>query len=70
VIAEIAFMFGLALGRVLSIILDGVPSVLLVGYTVVEIALGSWGVLVLSRCSSAQVGADFTTRVGNQERSP
>ncbi len=70
VIAEIAFMFGLALGRVLSIILDGVPSVLLVGYTIVEIALGSWGVLVLSRCCSAPVGADFTTRVGNQERSP
>jgi hypothetical protein len=69
VIAEIAFMFGLALGRVLSIILDGVPSVLLVGYTIAEIALGSWGVLVLSRCPSAQVGADFTTRVGNQERS-
>jgi len=69
VIAEIAFMFGLALGRVLSIILDGVPSVLLVGYTIAEIALGSWGVLVLNTCSSAQVGADFTTRVGNQERS-
>ena len=42
VIAEIAFMFGLAAGRVLSFILDGVPSVLLVSYTITEIALGSW----------------------------
>jgi hypothetical protein len=70
VIAEIAFMFGLAAGRVLSIILDGVPSVLLVGYTIAEIALGSWGVLVLNKCSSADDDADITTRVGNQERSP
>jgi hypothetical protein len=54
VIAEIAFMFGLALGRVLSIILDGVPSVLLVGYTVVEIALGSWGILILKNLSATQ----------------
>jgi hypothetical protein len=69
VIAEIAFMFGLALGRVLSIILDGVPSVLLVGYTIAEIVLGSWGLLVLNRCSSTRVGTDFTTRLGNQERS-
>lgn len=48
VIAEILFMFGLAFGRVLSIILDGVPSMLLVGYAIVEIGLGLWGVLVLN----------------------
>lgn len=47
VISEVVFMFGLALGRVLSIIVDGVPSVLLVAYTVVEIVMGCWGVLIL-----------------------
>ena len=54
VIAEIAFMFGLALGRVLSIILDGVPSVLLVGYTIAEIVLGLWGILILKNLSATQ----------------
>jgi hypothetical protein len=47
VIAEVFFMLGLAFGRTLSIVVDGVPSILLVGYTVVEIALGLWGILIL-----------------------
>jgi hypothetical protein len=47
VIAEVAFMFGLAFGRVLSILVDGVPSVLLVAYTALEIAMGAWGILIL-----------------------
>jgi hypothetical protein len=52
VIGEITFMFGLAFGRVLSIIVDGIPSVLLVGYTVVEALMGSWGVLILRKRSA------------------
>jgi hypothetical protein len=51
VIAEIFFMFGLAGGRLLSIAVDGVPSIPLVLYTVVEITLGIWGVVVLLRLS-------------------
>ena len=47
VIAEVVFMFGLACGRVLSIIVDGVPSALLVVYIVLEVAMGLWGVLIL-----------------------
>jgi hypothetical protein len=47
VIAEIAFMFGLAFGRVLSILVDGVPSVLLVAYTALEIGMGGWGIHIL-----------------------
>jgi len=47
VIAEIVFMIGLFLGRVLSIIVDGVPSILLVLYAILEITMGLWGVLVL-----------------------
>jgi len=58
VIAEIFFMLGLALGRVLSIIVDGVPSVLLLGYTVVEIALGLWGILILKELYATQPDHD------------
>ena len=53
VIAEVVFMFGLAFGRVVSIVVDGVPSILLVGYTVLEIAMGSWGILILKKPSNA-----------------
>ena len=49
VIAEIAFMCGLAVGRVLSIVVDGMPSIALLGYTGVEIAMAAWGVLVLKK---------------------
>ena len=52
VIAEVVFMFGLAFGRVLSIIVDGVPSALLVVYTALEVAMGLWGVLVLKRLTA------------------
>ncbi len=49
VIAEIAFMCGLAVGRVLSLVVDGMPSIALLGYTVVEIALAAWGMVVLKK---------------------
>ncbi len=49
VISEVVFMFGLAAGRVLSILIDGVPSLLLIGYTAVEIGLGYWGILILKK---------------------
>jgi len=52
VIAEVFFMIGLALGRVVSIIVDGVPSVLLIGYTVVEVTMGLWGILILKKLST------------------
>ena len=53
VIAEVFFMLGLACGRVLSIIVDGIPSILLVGYTIVEIAMGLWGILILRKLSAS-----------------
>ncbi len=49
VVAEIAFMSGLAVGRVLSIVVDGMPSIALLGYTGVEIAMAAWGMLVLKK---------------------
>ncbi len=57
VIAEIFFMLGLACGRVLSIIVDGVPSTLLVAYTIVEVAMGAWGVMILKQLCSTQTEA-------------
>jgi len=49
VISEVAFMFGLASGRLLSILADGVPSLLLVAYTALEIVMGVWGILILKK---------------------
>lgn len=49
VMAEVTFMFGLAFGRVLSILVDGVPSILLVAYTALEIVMGCWGILILKK---------------------
>lgn len=59
VIAEVVFMFGLAFGRSLSILVDGVPSLLLVGYTVVEIVFGIWGLLIL-KTTTQQRSAEAT----------
>jgi len=55
VTAEVTFMFGLALGRVVSIVIDGIPSMLLVIYAVLEIAMGLWGVLILKRSVKTQL---------------
>ncbi|MGI9289868.1 MAG: DUF4345 domain-containing protein [Gammaproteobacteria bacterium] len=45
----VVFMFGLALGRVLSILIDGVPAALLVVYLLLELGFGAVGVLLLKR---------------------
>jgi hypothetical protein len=60
VIAEVVFMIGLACGRVVSIIVDGVPSMLLIGYTVVEITMGLWGILVLKKLFKTQLDHGHT----------
>jgi hypothetical protein len=54
-------MIGLFLGRVLSIIVDGVPSILLVLYAILEITMGLWGVLILKQLSTTQLDHDHTT---------
>ncbi len=53
VISEIVFMAGLAVGRIISIVVDGVPSIALIGYTGVEIVIAVWGLFVLKKCSLA-----------------
>ena len=47
IIAEVFFMSGLAAGRLLSVIVDGVPHWLLSGYLAVEIALAVAGIALL-----------------------
>jgi hypothetical protein len=60
VISEIFFMLGLAGGRLLSITVDGVPSIPLIFYTMVEIVLGISGIWVLiTHCP--RCGVDATT---------
>jgi hypothetical protein len=48
-IAEIVFMSGLAAGRLLSLVLDGWPSPMLIAYTIAELTLATWGVLCLKK---------------------
>ena len=53
VLAVIFFMVGLAAGRLLSIVIDGPASSLLLGYAALEIAIGLWGIFVLRRLDAA-----------------
>ena len=45
----VVFMFGLAAGRVLSLIIDGMPHWLLVVYLVLELGFGVIGLLLLKK---------------------
>jgi hypothetical protein len=49
VIWAVFFAFSLAMGRILSLIVDGMPSRILILYLLVEVALGIWGLFVLDR---------------------
>ncbi len=49
ILSEIFFMSGLALGRLLSVLVDGQPHWLLVGYIVVEVVLAVAGIALLRR---------------------
>jgi hypothetical protein len=51
-VSEIVFMAGLATGRLLSLLLDGWPSTMLVVYTVAELALAAWGIFCLRKLDS------------------
>ena len=45
----IVFMLGLAAGRVLSLVLDGIPHWLLVVYLVLELGFGVLGILLIKK---------------------
>jgi len=45
----IIFMIGLAAGRILSIIIDGIPHWILIVYLILEIIFGTLGILLLKK---------------------
>lgn len=45
----VVFMFGLAAGRALSLILDGMPHWLLVAYLAIELGFGTIGLILLRK---------------------
>ena len=49
IVSEVFFMSGLALGRILSLLVDGWPHWLLVTYTVLEVILAFVGIVLLRR---------------------
>jgi Domain of unknown function (DUF4345) len=57
VISEIVFMLGLAFGRLLSLVIDGMPSRLLILYLIAELFMGFWGLVVLKGLSSTSEGS-------------
>ena len=49
----IVFMFGLAAGRILSLIIDGMPHWLLAVYLVLEVVFGVLGILLIKKSDKA-----------------
>ena len=49
----IVFMFGLAVGRILSLIIDGMPHWLLAVYLVLELVFGVLGILLIKKSDKA-----------------
>ncbi len=49
----VVFMFGLAAGRMLSLVLDGAPHALLTVYLVLEVAFGAIGIWLIRAEQSA-----------------
>jgi hypothetical protein len=45
----VVFMLGLAAGRLLSLVVDGVPHWLLLAYLALELGIGLVGLLLLKR---------------------
>lgn len=45
----VVFMFGLAVGRILSLILDGIPNWLLLVYLGLEVSMGFIGIILISK---------------------
>ncbi|MEO6720071.1 MAG: DUF4345 domain-containing protein [Ferruginibacter sp.] len=48
-IANVFFMFGLASGRIISLVVDGIPSILLCAGLLLELILALWGVTNLKK---------------------
>ena len=55
IITNIIFMFGLACGRVLSILIDGIPTYGYIYGTIGELFLGIYGVWVLNNIRASEL---------------
>ena len=53
-LSNVFFMSGLAIGRIVSIFLDGMPSYIFLAGLIVEILLAVWGIINLKNISSNQ----------------
>jgi hypothetical protein len=51
-LSNILLMLGLGIGRILSIVIDGIPSDEMIGGTVLELILGIWGIISIRKYSS------------------
>ena len=49
ILSLVVFMWGLALGRILSVFVDGAPNALLILYIVLELAFGIVGLVLLNK---------------------
>ena len=49
VIWAVFFAYSLAIGRIISLSVDGIPSPMLLFYLAVELVVGTWGLFVLTR---------------------
>jgi hypothetical protein len=54
VVWAVFFAYSLAIGRVISLIVDGMPSPMLLFYLAVELVVGTWGLLLLRREQSTE----------------
>jgi hypothetical protein len=54
VIWAVFFAYSLAIGRIISLIVDGMPSPMLLFYLAVELVVGTWGLFVLSQRQHAE----------------
>lgn len=51
-ISNVFFMIGLALGRTISLVLDGIPSIYFSVGLLLELALALWGIINLNKYQS------------------
>lgn len=56
-ISNVFFMIGLALGRIISLLVDGVPSIYFSAGLALELALGLWGIRNLNKYRSIDTSA-------------
>ena len=52
-VSNVFFMFGLALGRTISLVVDGIPSIYFSVGLVLELLLALWGIINLNKYQSS-----------------